>query len=123
MQWKMSMLRIFGEQLDHFFNNSQCAAKVNLAFGNILTRIEGERFRNFIGHKNNTLLDRSKPVSVSSMDDLAKLKDSCNNTDLIYKCSRERMNTKWRFYKLTSCCSTHSATYGLQRRCFKKTSI
>ena len=44
------------EKLDHFFNNSKCAAKVNLAFGSIL-KIEDGGFRNFYPHENNTLLD------------------------------------------------------------------
>ena len=35
-------------------------------------------------------------------DDLAKLKDFPNQTDVIESCSRERTNTKWRFYKLTN---------------------
>ena len=33
---------------------------------------------------------------------LAKLKDFLNQTDVIESCSRERTNTKWRFYKLTN---------------------
>ena len=50
--------------------------------------------------ENNTLLDRSNLVCTH--DDLAKLKDFFNKTDVIESCSRERMNTKWRFYKLTN---------------------
>ena len=33
---------------------------------------------------------------------MAKLKDALNKTDAIESCSRERINTKWRFYKLTN---------------------
>ena len=89
---------IVNEILDHFLNNLKCAAKVNLSFGFILKTIEDERFRYFYAHENNTLLDRSK--FVCTHDDLAKLKDFLNKTDVIDSCSRERMNTKWRFYKL-----------------------
>ena len=39
---------------------------------------------------------------MSTHDDLAKLKDFLNKTDVIESCSRERMNTKWRFYELTN---------------------
>ena len=46
------------------------------------------------------MLDRSKLVCTH--DDLAKLKDFLNQTDVIESCSGERMNTKWKFYKLTS---------------------
>ena len=90
---------IVNEKLDHFFNNLKCAAKVNLAFGFILKNIEDGGFRYFDAHQNNTLLDRSKLVCTH--DDLAKLKDFLNKTDVRESCSRERMNTKWRFYKLT----------------------
>ena len=88
------------EKLDHFLNNLKCAAKVNLAFGFILKNIEDGGFRYFYAHENNTLLDRFKLVCTH--DDLAKLKDLVNKTDVIESCSRKRMNTKWRFYKLTN---------------------
>ena len=88
------------EKLDYFFNNLNYAAKVNLAFGFISKNIEDEGFRYFYAHENNTLLDRSKLVCTH--DDLAKLKDFLNKTDVIESCSRERMITKWRFYKLTN---------------------
>ena len=64
---------IVNEKLDHFFNNLKCAAKVNLASGFILKKIEDGGFRYFHAHENNTLLDRSK--FVCTQDDLAKLKD------------------------------------------------
>ena len=91
---------IVNEKLDHFFNNLKCAAKVKLAFGFILKNIEdgGSRYSN--AHENNTLLDRSKLVCTH--DDLAKLKDFLNKTDVIESSSQERMNTKLRFYKLTN---------------------
>ena len=88
------------EKLDHFFNNLNCAVKVNLAFDFNLINIEDGGFRYFYAHENNTLLDRSKLKCTH--DDLAKLKDFLNKTDVIASCSRERMNTKWRFYKLTN---------------------
>ena len=56
-------------------------------------------FRYFYAHENNTLLDRSKLVC--TLDDLANFKDFLNKTDVIESCSRERKNTKWRYYKLT----------------------
>ena len=91
---------IVNEKLDHFFIDLKCAAKANLAFGSNLRNIEDGGFRYFYAHENNTLLDRSK--FVCTHDDLAKLKDFLNKTDVIESCSRERMNTKWRFYKLTN---------------------
>ena len=80
----------------------KCAAKVNLTFGFILKNRKDGGFRYFYALKNNTLLDRSKLVR--TRDDLGKLKDFLNKNDVIESCSRERMNTKWRwrFYKLTN---------------------
>ena len=37
-----------------------------------------------------------------TLDDLAKLKDFLYKTDVMESCSRERLNTRWRFYKLTN---------------------
>ena len=91
---------IVNEKFDHFFKNLICAAKVNLAFGFVIENLEDGGFRYFYAHKNNTLLDRSK--SVCTHDDLANLKSFLNKTDIIESCSRERMNTKRRFYKLTN---------------------
>ena len=91
---------IVKEKHDHFFNNLKYAAKVNLAFGFISKTIEDGGFRYFFSRENNTLLDRSKLVCTH--DDLAKLKGFLNKTDVIESCSRERPNTKWRFYKMTN---------------------
>ena len=90
---------VMNEKLDHFFNILKRAAVVNLAFGFVLKNLEDGGFRYFYAHGNNTLLDRSKIVCTH--DDFGKLKDFLNKTDVIESCSRERMNTKWRFYKLT----------------------
>ena len=35
-------------------------------------------------------------------DDLANVNDLLNKTEIIESCSRERMNSKWKFYKLTN---------------------
>ena len=63
---------------------------------------------------------------------LGKAKGFLHKTDVIQSCSRERMNTKWRFFKLTIltvnciCCFTQRRTYGVQggsltRTTFEKT--
>ena len=75
-------------------------SKKNLAFGFILKNIEDGGFRYFYAHENNTLLDRYKLVC--NQDDLAKLREVLNQTDVIESCSRERTNTKWGFYKVTN---------------------
>ena len=115
---------IVNKKLDHFFNNLECAAKMNLAFGFFLKNIEDGGRRYFYAHENNTLLDRSKHVC--TLDDLAKLKDFLNKTDVIESCSPERMKLKWRFYKLTNpdciCSSSQRRTYGVQERSPTRTS-
>ena len=45
------------------------------------------------------MLDRSKLMCIR--DDLAKLNSFLGKTDVIESSSRERINTKWRFYQLT----------------------
>ena len=82
---------ILNGKLDHCFNSLKCAAKTNLVFVFILKNIEDGGFRYFYAHENNTLLDRSKLVCTH--DDLAKLKDFLNQTDVLEFCSRERMKT------------------------------
>ena len=91
---------IVNKKLDPFFNNLKCATKLNLVFDFILKNIEDGGFRCFYAHEDNTLLDRSN--FVCTHDNLGKLKHFLNKTDVIESCSREKMNTKWRFYKLTN---------------------
>ena len=90
---------IVNEKLDHFFNILKLAVKVNLPFGFDLENTEDGRFKYVYAHENNTPLDRSKLVCTH--DEMAKMKDFLNRTDVVEFCRRERMNTKWRFYKLT----------------------
>ena len=91
---------IVNEKLDHFFINLKCAAKVNLSLGFILKNIDDGGFTYFYAHEKNTPLDRF--TLWCTHDDLAKLKHFLNKTDVIKSCSRERTNTKWRFYKLAN---------------------
>ena len=91
---------IVNEKLINFLNNLKCGTKANLAIGFILKNIEDGGFRYFCAHKNNTLLDRS--TLVCTRDDLAESKDLLNKTDVIESCSKERLSTNWRFYKLTN---------------------
>ena len=73
---------------------------MNLAFGFILKNLEEGGFRYFYAHENNNLQDRSKLVCTH--DNLPMLKEFLNKTDVNDSCSRERLNTKWRFCKLTN---------------------
>ena len=92
--------QVIVEKLDRVLVKLKCVAKLNLAPGFTLKNIEDEKFRYFYAHGNNTLLEQSKLVS--KKDDMAKLKVILKKTDVIESCTKERSNTKWRFFKLTN---------------------
>ena len=92
--------KILNEKLGHYFNNLKWAAKANLTYGFTLKNLEVGGFIYFNAHENNTIMDWSKLVCTTV--NWAKLKDFLNKTDVIESCSRERKNTKWKFYKLTN---------------------
>ena len=92
--------QVIEEKLDCVLDKLKCVAKPNLALGFILKNIEGGKFRYFYAHENNTLMEQSKLVS--NKDDMAKLKGILKKTDVIDSCTKERSNTKWRFFKLTN---------------------
>ena len=92
--------QVIGEKLDCVLDKLKSVAKLNLAIGFILKNIEDGKFRFFYAHENNTLLEQSKLVS--NKEDMAKLKEILKKTDVIESCTKERSNTKWRFFKLTN---------------------
>ena len=87
-------------KLDYVFQQLKCAAKINLAFGFVFKNIEDASCRYFYSHENNTLLEKSKLLSTG--DDLEHIKTLLAGTDVIESCARERVNTKWKFLKLTN---------------------
>ena len=92
--------QVIEEKLDCVLYKLTSVAKLNLALGLILKNIEDRKFRYFYAHENNSLLEQSKLVS--NKDDMAKLKEILEKTDVIESCTKERSNTKWRFFKLTN---------------------
>ena len=92
--------QVIEEKLDSVLDKLKCVVKLNLALGFILKNIEDGKFRYFYAHENNTLLEQSKLVS--NKDDMAKLKEILKKTDVIESCTKERSNTKCRFFKLTN---------------------
>ena len=87
--------QVIEEKLDRVLDKLKCVAKLNLALGLILKKIEDGQLRCFYAHENNTLLEQSKLVS--NKDDMAKLKEILKKTDVIESCTKERSNTKRRF--------------------------
>ena len=92
--------QVIEEKMDRVLDKLKCVAKLNLALGFIVKNIEDGKFRYFYAHENNTLLEQSKLVS--NKDDMAKLKEILKKTEVIESCTKERSNTKWRFFKLTN---------------------
>ena len=92
--------QVIKEKVDRVLDKLKCVAKLNLALGFSLKNIEDGTFRYFYAHENNTLLEQSKLES--NRDDMSKLKEILKKTDVIESCTKERSNTKWRFFKLTN---------------------
>ena len=84
------------EKLDVVFDSTECAAKLNVAFGFVLKEVGHGSCRYYYDYKNNTLLERSKHAATT--EDLTKVKSLLSNTDIIELCTRGKANTKWKFY-------------------------
>ena len=91
---------LLNEKLDYVFKELKCAAKVNLAFGFDLKNVEDGMCRYFHAHEDNTLMERAKLVCTQAV--MTNLKDEMQKLDIVDVCTRERANTKWKFYKLTN---------------------
>ena len=81
------------------FKKLKFAAKINLAFGFVLKNTENGMCRLFYAHENKSIKERTKLVCTQS--DMTNLKDmrKMNTVDV---CTREKANTKWKFYKLSN---------------------
>ena len=92
--------QVIEEKFDRVLDKLKSVAKLNLAVGFILKDIEDGKFRYFYAHENNTLSEQSKLLS--NKDNMVKLKEILKKTDVIESCTKERSNTKWRFFKLAN---------------------
>ena len=93
-------MSLLNDKLDYVFKELKCATKVNFAFGFVLKNVEDGICRYFYAHENNTILERAKLVCTQA--DMTNLKDRMQKMDFVDLCTRERANTKWKFYKLTN---------------------
>ena len=91
---------LLNDKLDYVFKDLKCAAKVNFAFGFVLKNFEDGSCRYFYAHENNTVMERSKLLCAEA--DMTNLKNRMQKIDMVDICTRERTNTKWKFYKLTN---------------------
>ena len=97
LSFAMSLLN---NKLDYVFNEMKRAAKVNVAFGIVLKNIEDGMCRYFYAHENNAIMQKSKIVCTQA--DMTNLKNRMQKNDIVDIFTRERTNTKWKFYKLTN---------------------
>ena len=91
---------LLNNKLDYVFKELKRAAKVILAFGFVLKNVEDGSCRYFYAHESNTVMEKSKLVCTQA--DMTNLKDRKQKMDFVDICTRERFNTKWKFYKLTN---------------------
>ena len=91
---------LINKKMDLVFKGLKCAAKVNLAFGVVLKNVEDGSCTYFYTQENNTVMERSKIVCTP--DDITNLKEKIQKTDFVDLRTREKANTKWKFYKLTN---------------------
>ena len=91
---------LFNDKLDYVSKELKCAAKVNLAFGFVLKKIEDWMCRYFYAHENNTIAERSKLMCTQA--DMTNLKGRIQKLVIVDICTRERANTKWKINKLTN---------------------
>ena len=91
---------LLNDKLDYVFKELKCAAKFNLALGNVLKNIEDGMCRYFYAHENNTIMERAKLVCTQA--DMTNLKERMQKMDIVDLCTPERSNTKWKFYKVTN---------------------
>ena len=81
-------ISLLNDKLDYVFKDLKCAAKVNIAFGFVLQKIEDGMCRYFYAHENNTIMEKSKLVCTP--DDIDSLKKKIQKMDIIDLCTRER---------------------------------
>ena len=93
-------IALLNDKLDYVFKELKCAAKVNLAFGFVLKKIEDGMCRYFYAHENNTITERTKLVCTQAH--MTNLMDKMQKMDIVDSCTRERANTKWKFHKPTN---------------------
>ena len=72
--------------MDRVLDKLKCAVELNFALGFSLKSTEDGKFRYFYAHENNTLLEQSKLVS--NKDDMAKLREILEKTDVIESCTK-----------------------------------
>ena len=108
-------ISLLNDKLDYVFKELKWAAKTNLTLGFVLKKIEDGMCRFFYAHENNTIMERAKFVCTQA--DMTNLKHRMQKMDIVDPCTRERANTKWKFYKLTNLTIFASLLKDVPMRC------
>ena len=100
--FQMSKLdaKIINEKLEEVFNKLDSAAKINIAFGFVLRKVETGEYRYYYTHENNTLLENSHLLCTKA--DLISIQGKVEKIDIVEQCTQERQNIKWRFKLITN---------------------
>ena len=101
------------EKVEHVYRQLKYAAKVNLAFKFVLRNLENGTCSYFYAHQNFTIMDKSKLFCLQG--DRANLIEKLRKVDIVDHCTRERANSKWKYYNLTNVTFSffHRYTHGL----------
>ena len=83
------------EKLEEVFRKLDSAAKINIALGFVLQKIETGEYRYLYAQKNNTLFEKSHLLCTKV--DLITIQGKVEIFDIVEQCTQERQNTKWRF--------------------------
>ena len=93
-------ISLLNDKLDFLFEELKCVPKVNFAFRFVLEKIEDGMCIFFYAHENSTIMESAKLLCTQA--DMTDLKHRMQEMDSVDICTRERVNTKWEFYKLTN---------------------
>ena len=93
-------ISLLNDKKDYVFKELKCVAKVNLAFGFVLKHLEDRMCRYFYAHENNNKMERVKLVCTQA--DMTTLRNKKQKMVIVDICTRERTNTKRKFYNFTS---------------------
>ena len=86
---------LLNDKLDYVFKEKKGAAKVNFAFGFVLKDFKDGLSRHFYAHENSNTMERDKLLCTPT--DMTNLKDRMQKMDIVDICTRERVNTMWKF--------------------------
>ena len=90
---------LINKKLDLAIKGLKCAAKSNLAFGFVLKIVEDGSCRYIYAHETKTVMERSKLVCTP--DHITNPKEKIQKPDFVDLRTRERANSRSKFYKLT----------------------